>query len=128
MPITSWSENMKRLFLSSLFLGLLAGSSWGQEREGAPKPEPLQTKPAEKPAPAPSPCGCGFCQRMLHEHQILVVPKECATTLPRVEIRKEETPGKECALEVFWETKEQKVVELVTKAKDVEKTVMCTRM
>lgn len=123
---------MKRYFLTGLCASLLAGYTWGQDsqrREGAP-PEPLKTPPTEKLTPIPAPCGCGPtpCGPTLKEHQILVVPLENATTLPRVTVRADEKPCKEKFLQIEWKEEQRKVMELVTRAKDVERTIMCSRM
>jgi hypothetical protein len=120
---------MKQLLLTSLCLALLSGAAWSQEqREGAPPPTPKPPAPQPVPpaqTPAPVPCHCG---PKLKEHQILIVPIECATALIWATVWPEEMVVTECALEVTWQPQEQTVMELVTKPKPIKQTIMCSRL
>jgi hypothetical protein len=120
---------MHRYFLASLCVSLFASAALCQDPprgEGPAKPpEPLKA-PTEKPVAPAAPCGCKG--PTLKEHQILVVPVQSATTLPRVEIREERADAKELVLEVVYEEQERKIMELVMEPKEIKQKITCTKM
>ena len=119
---------MQRYLVATLCIILFTSVALCQEppRGEVPRqPEPLdapdrKARRARRPVRSEGPT--------LKEHQILVVPVQSATTLPRVEIREERTDAKELVLEVVYEEQERKVMELVMEPKEIQQKIICTKM
>lgn len=95
-------------------------SAFAQERMLPPP----QTLPPAAPVTESPPCG--MAGETVMRKQVLLVPEESATTLPRINLREVDLcREKRTRLEIDWKEEKRTCTEMVLKEKTVEQEVTC---